>query len=588
MGPKITRLPLLQDSRSLYSCEMQIARFRVERYRSIKKAESIDLTTLTVLVGPNNEGKSNILRALVVGLDALSAVTQLTRSTRPRPGVLQGRLDDFNSYKWERDFPIELQNSTPKASSTFEFEFLLDREDIAAFKKLIGPTLNGRLKMRVLVSRTGVAQVKVVKSGPGSAELNSKTQQIASFVAARIRVEYIPTARTYEQSYAVIRREAATVLRGVTDTPEYQKAAGIINGLVSNALAPLEEKLLNGIQAFIPEVAEVSIKTTTIPGRIGIPDLEVDIDDGQRTALSAKGDGVQSLVALSLVRMMTKKSDRQTYILAVEEPEAHLHPGAVHKLREIMDDISRSDQVILTTHSPILVRRDDPTSNILVYNNAAAPAKTLERVRESLGIKLPDNMASAELVLLVEGKHDRALISHLLRVRNGGIKKAIDDGRLEVRHAGGATNIPYQYRLFRDSICAVHVLLDGDTQGRRARSSLDRDEGLLPADATMITAADMNESELEDLFLESSFSAELLGKYNVTIEPSITQPEKRFALRMKDYFAASGQLWSDSVESNVKAMVSAAIIDLPALPLDPRRIGVVNALESAIATKLRI
>lgn len=566
---------------------MHIARFKVERYRSIKKAESIDLTTLTVLVGPNNEGKSNILRALVVGLETLSAVTELTRSTRPRAGVLQGRLDDFHSYEWKRDFPIELQNSTPGASSSFEFDFTLDDDDIAAFKKTIGPTLNGRLKIRVLVGQNGDAIVKVVKSGPGSAELNSKAPQIARFVAVRIRVEYIPTARTYEKSYAVIRREAASALRGVTSTPKYQQAATVINSLVSEALAPLEDQLLNGIQAFIPEVEKVSINARVIPERIGLPDVEVDIDDGQRTALSAKGDGVQSLVALSLVRMMTQKSVRQTYILAVEEPEAHLHPGAVHKLREVIDEISRTDQVILTTHSPILVRRDSPTSNILVYNNAAAPAKTLERVRESLGIRLPDNMASAELVLLVEGKHDRELVAHLLCSRNNAIKKAINDGRLEVRHSGGATNVPYQYRLFRDSICAVHILLDNDASGKKARSTLDNDEGLLPADATMITAADMNESEIEDLFLESSYSGQLLEKYNVTIDPSVTQPEKRFSLRMKDYFAASGQLWNSSVESNVKLMVSAAIISHPELPLDTRRLGIVNALETAIASKLQ-
>lgn len=49
---------------------MEIRSFRVERFRSINTA-SVDLSDLTVLVGPNNEGKSNILRAMVLGMGIL-------------------------------------------------------------------------------------------------------------------------------------------------------------------------------------------------------------------------------------------------------------------------------------------------------------------------------------------------------------------------------------------------------------------------------------------------------------------------------------------------------------------------------------
>jgi len=46
---------------------MQLVNFSVTNYRSITKAHKINLQNITVLVGRNNEGKSNILMALNVG-----------------------------------------------------------------------------------------------------------------------------------------------------------------------------------------------------------------------------------------------------------------------------------------------------------------------------------------------------------------------------------------------------------------------------------------------------------------------------------------------------------------------------------------
>lgn len=566
---------------------VRIARFKVERYRSIEKAESIDLTRLTVLVGPNNEGKSNILRALVVGLQALSTVADWTRRTRPRSGMLTQRLDQFESYDWSRDFPMRLQSVTPGAYSMFELEFELNPEEVAAFKEEVGHTLNGELKLRVLIGNGGKAQFKVVKRGPGSVGLNASIEAIARFVSSRIRVEYIPVARAFDQSEMVVRREAAAAVRLAWSTAEYQAAEATLNRIVADALQPLQDRVLEGVRKFLPDVTSVSIRSSAAR-RLSSPEVEISIDDGQETALSAKGDGVQSLVAISLVRTLAQQSPELTYVLAVEEPEAHLHPGAIHKLREVLDELAERDQVILTTHNSILVRRDDPRANILVYNNAAAPAKSLQEVRDSLGIRIPDNMTSADVILLVEGAHDAELLDYTLRGRSAEIARALTDGRLQVHEAGGAQNIPYQYRLHRDSVCSVHVVLDDDQQGRQARVKLDKAESVAPADVTMITVNGMNESEIEDLFAGESYAEAVENRYNVVIDAKSSHPEKRFSMRMGDHFGASGQPWTTSIESNVKTLVARAIMTNPTPPLIEERCGVIDAVVRALLRKLRI
>jgi predicted ATPase len=54
---------------------MRLVSFSVENYRSITKARRIPLAASTVLIGPNNEGKSNILRALSVAMLTLTQYT---------------------------------------------------------------------------------------------------------------------------------------------------------------------------------------------------------------------------------------------------------------------------------------------------------------------------------------------------------------------------------------------------------------------------------------------------------------------------------------------------------------------------------
>lgn len=54
---------------------MRLKAFSVRNYRSIRQAARIPVRAdLTVLVGPNNEGKSNLLRALALATSTLDAI----------------------------------------------------------------------------------------------------------------------------------------------------------------------------------------------------------------------------------------------------------------------------------------------------------------------------------------------------------------------------------------------------------------------------------------------------------------------------------------------------------------------------------
>ncbi|HYD82192.1 MAG TPA: AAA family ATPase [Paucimonas sp.] len=52
---------------------MRLVSFSVTNFRSITDAHKIPISDSTVLIGRNNEGKSNLLRALSIAMKALTA-----------------------------------------------------------------------------------------------------------------------------------------------------------------------------------------------------------------------------------------------------------------------------------------------------------------------------------------------------------------------------------------------------------------------------------------------------------------------------------------------------------------------------------
>ena len=69
---------------------------------------------MTVLVGPNNEGESNILRAMVLGLTALEGFAQTGTGAKYRMAQhIRGPVD----YDWDRDFPLKSQAGIQQGDS---------------------------------------------------------------------------------------------------------------------------------------------------------------------------------------------------------------------------------------------------------------------------------------------------------------------------------------------------------------------------------------------------------------------------------------------------------------------------------------
>lgn len=122
--------------------------------------------------------------------------------------------------------------------------------------------------------------------------------------------------------------------------------------------------------------------------------------------LSESGTGISQVLAILYV-IFTSNTSR---IIAIDEPQSFLHPGAVRKLIDILKQHPQH-QYIITTHSPNVISAAEPET-LLLINKAdgessiellrASDLKSMERLLTEIGAKLSD-VFGADEILWVEG-----------------------------------------------------------------------------------------------------------------------------------------------------------------------------------------
>lgn len=562
---------------------MKLASFSVQNYRSITKAYKIPLEDMTVLIGPNNEGKSNVVRALVTALQILEALARMPVPYRDRiVGVTR-----YTDYDWDRDFPVKLQAGKPNGESVFSLEFDLSDAELKEFRTEVKSKLTGTLPIQIALGPDRAASFKVVKKGPGGPALSKKPGLIGRFIARRLDLEYIPAVRTAGRAQQVVDDLVARALAQAEGDPAYRNALDAIAQIQAPLLAKISTTIKETLSVFLPDVDDVSVQIPQEQRSRALRSCQIIVDDGAPTLLQNKGDGMQSLAALSLMRHASKLgAGERELVLAIEEPESHLHPRAIHQLKAVLKEISEQHQIIMTTHCPLFVDRVNIKSNVIVSGHRAASAKSIGQVREVLGVRVADNLQHAELVLLVEGEQDRVAMHALLASTSKQLGEALDDGVLAIDTLAGGTNLSYKLGQLRDALCSSYVFVDHDDAGRSGVSKAQSDGLCTSADVTFATCPGMDDAELEDLYDVEVYRAVLKNAYGVSLDHPKFKSRHKWSMRMREIFRGQGKLWDKRVESQVKFRVAEAVAQNAKSSLSAPRRGAFDALTTALIERL--
>jgi predicted ATP-dependent endonuclease of OLD family len=559
---------------------MRLISFSVTNFRSITEAHRIPIGDSTVLIGRNNEGKSNLLRALSIAMKALTS-----HAGDDAQSDYEAR--DGQRYSWRRDFPISLQTRTSSTESIFRLEFTLDDNEIAEFRQEIKSNLNGSLPIEIRFGKASAPKIHVPKRGPGGTALSSKSAKIAKYIAAHIQFNYIPAIRTEAEALSVVQEMLSVELAQLERNTEYLTALQKISDLQQPILDGVSESIKSSLKQFLPNIKSVSVRIPPSARRVALrSQCRVEIDDGSRTLLEYKGDGVKSLAALGLLK--DKRKTVGASVIAIEEPESHLHPGAMHSLRDVIEQLAIDNQVVITTHSPLFVDRASVSRNILIDGSSAKPARDISAIRNLLGVRASDNLVNASHVLVVEGDEDVVALAATLPHLSHVIAKALKQHHLVIEPIGGAGNLSYKLSLLANALCVAHVLLDNDEAGKKAYDKADAEGALRLADTTFVNCRGMPSSELEDCFDKAAYEAEVLQEFGVDLNDTAFRGNKKWSDRAKECFEKQGKLWTSKVEAQLKAVVASTIAKKPVIALNQHKRNSIDALVVALENKLGV
>jgi hypothetical protein len=233
--------------------------------------------------------------------------------------------------------------------------------------------------------------------------------------------------------------------------------------------------------------------------------------------LEGRSTGLQWFLSFYLIFLVESLSSHENTILLLDEPGLSLHPLAQKDLSSFFLQLSETNQLLYTTHSPFLVDPDHLDRVRAVYVKAdgttgvspdlraneskSSQGRSVYPVHAALGLSISDTLFQGCQLVAVEGPSDLHYLSAMknILIGTGRIKP---NRELVFIPAGGVSGMKAVVPIFsgKDEILP-YVLLDADKPGQQMAAHLK--SGLYVNDKDRVLSievfTELENSEVEDL-----------------------------------------------------------------------------------------
>lgn len=440
---------------------MRLEELRLRNFRCYKDETSILFDDLTAIVGKNDSGKSTIMEALDIFFNA--------SGPDENDACKFGKKDDLCITAVFSDLPPSIILDQD-ASTTLLGEHLLNADGLLEIHKVFnGGIAKPKLTSLKLVAMHPTApevgdiyRLNNTELKQRAADLGANLSGIDKKVNAQLRVAIRATAKDLkleEVDVPLDEGNGVNFWKGLQahlpafalfrsdrpSTDQDPEAQDPLNAAIKEAIRQ-QEKELNKVQEFVEkEVTKIaaltveklkeidpSLASTLNPQIITKPWsslFKVSITGDANIPINKRGSGIRRLILLGFFRakadLLRRENDKQSIIYGIEEPETSQHPRNQRLLMSVLQDLALSDQVIITTHTPMLARVLPATALRFIdvtpqgsrHIAAGGTDAVNDAITKSLGV-LPDH--NVKLFIGVEGKHDIAFLRGLSKMLSAG------------------------------------------------------------------------------------------------------------------------------------------------------------------------
>lgn len=331
---------------------LRVTHVALRNYKSVEQCE-IELHPLTVLVGRNGAGKSNIIDALRFVADSLQ--NTLEYAIRERGGISQVRRKSLGGRPTHPGIGLRLQLDDGVAEYSFRIAavegrgFRVDRE-----RCLIERSSGERIEFH---TRAGELAVWT-PAAPAPGCVEDRLFLVALSGMPEFRPVFdILTRMTFHNLNPDVMKYPQRPEPGDRLAQDGHNLASVIKRLEAEAPERLE-RVAEYVRAIGVPVTRIAHKQAGALETIEVSQ-ETAVPEGLRNsnfdAIALSDGTIRAMGILISLLSSDRQGGRGPSLIGIEEPETALHPAAAGALMEALLEGSERTQILISCHSPDLI-----------------------------------------------------------------------------------------------------------------------------------------------------------------------------------------------------------------------------------------
>lgn len=456
---------------------------------------------VNIFVGPNNGGKSRLVRSLArqatysfgVGRDELSDLTNWLATSSAEltaQWVGQQNLAAVGAIN-----PESLQRAAAPTALSSSSDSLKDLRDLVLQFAHAG---SGSASMSIRGGSYGQVPSHLLRLfNKFSEELSSRLQRIDQIDVKSLapgRKVYIPVLRSLRHMGGADlfgTRTTTEYFQGASNGPQVFTGLSLYEEVKAHLLGPREHRQrIREYERFLATKI-FDVRDVALIPRTDSDVLFVKIGDEPERPVHHLGDGIQSVIILTFQLF----ANDHTWFF-IEEPELFLHPGLQRKLLNLLLSDSNSHRTFLTTHSNHFLDMSLDYGGVAVYGISRSHAAAVGDEREArFTVELLDSADQSALSLLgvrnssvflvnatiwVEGITDRFYVRRLLELYQDTLPEGqwradedihfsfVEYGGGNVVHFAFADQSQKQDRIVVERLCGRAIVIADHDAGKKS------------------------------------------------------------------------------------------------------------------------